>query len=46
MSHDVKSEQHQTLLIADVVPGMLLIGNISGAINATTVKKYFCGPAL
>ena len=41
MSHDAKSEQHQKILIADIFPGILLIGNISVTTNVTTMKKIF-----
>ena len=46
MSHDAKSELHQKILIANIFPGILLIGNISVTIYATTVKKYSFGPTI
>ena len=41
MLHDAECELHQKLLIADVFPGILIIGNIFVTINATKVKRYF-----
>ena len=46
MLHDAECELHQKLLIADVFPGILIIGNIFVTINATKVKRYFFGPTL
>ena len=43
MLHDTKSELYQKLLVAEIFPGMLLIGDISVTKYATTVKKYFFG---
>ena len=41
MLHDAESEPYQKLLVADIFPGMLLIGNISVTKYATTVKQLF-----
>ena len=41
MLHDAESEPYQKLLVADIFPGMLLIGNISVTKHATTVKQLF-----
>ena len=43
MLHDTKSELYQKLLVAEIFPGMLLIGDISVTKYVTTVKKYFFG---
>ena len=41
MLHDAEGELYEKLLLADIFPGMLLIGYISVTIYATTVKKLF-----
>ena len=41
MLHDGEGELYEKLLLADIFPGMLLIGYISVTIYATTVEKYF-----
>ena len=46
MLHDAESDLYQKLLVADIFPGMFLIADISVTKCATTVKKYFFGPAL
>ena len=46
MLHDAESYLYQKLLVADIFPGMFLIADISVTKCATTVKKYFFGPAL
>ena len=43
MLHVAESELYQKLLVADIFPGILLIGNISVTKYATTVKNYFFG---
>ena len=40
------SKLHQKILIGDVFPGVLLIGNIFESINATYVQKCPFGPTL
>ena len=40
------SEFYQNLLVADIFPGKLLIGNISATKSATTVENYFFGSTL
>ena len=43
MLYDAESELYQKLLVEDILPGTLFIGNISVRKYATKVKKYFFG---
>ena len=44
--HDAESGLYQKLLVANIFPGIILIGNIFVTKYATTVKKYFCGATM
>ena len=44
--HDAESGLYQKLLIANIFPGTILIGNIFVTKYATTVKKYFFGATM
>ena len=43
MLHEAESELYQKLLVADIFPGILLIGYISVTKHAKTARKYFFG---
>ena len=44
--HDAECELYQRLLVGNIFPEMLLIGNIFVTKYATTVKKYFFGATM
>ena len=44
--HDAESGLYQKLLVANIFPGIILIGNIFVTKYATTVKKYFFGATM
>ena len=46
MLRRTESELYQKLLVADIFPGMLLIGNIPVSKYATKAEKYFFGPTI
>ena len=44
--HDAECELYQKLLVGNIFPGMLLIGNIFVTKYATTVNKFFFGATM